>query len=343
MTIDFRHKYSLFGQNSLGVPSVCDTYIEINDQSQIVPIVEHASHNKLSIFILGEGTNLVLKQNIRGLVVKPNILGKQHIEENDKTVTLRVGAGENWHELVTWALEQGYFGLENLALIPGSCGAAPVQNIGAYGVEVCAVIERVDYVDLVTRTPEVLSKRDCQFGYRDSIFKHDLANRALITSIDLCLQKVASVNHSYPALSGYLQQHGLEVTPQSIYQAVCEVRRSKLPDVTEIPNAGSFFKNPIVSKAEYDQLVEQHPDLPGYPRPEDDDEIKVPAAWLIEFLGWKGRFRNGVGMHEKQALVLTNPGHRTGEHVLGFAEKIRDSVKQQFGIVLEIEPRIVGN
>jgi len=248
MTLEFRHNYSLMGQNSLGVPSVCDAYIEIDDSSQLIPIIEHASKNKLSIFILGEGTNLVLNQNIKGLVVKANILGKEVVGEDSEQVRLRIGAGENWHELVSWTLEQGYFGLENLALIPGSCGAAPVQNIGAYGVEICRFLTAVEYIDLVSRIPNRLSNQECQFDYRDSIFKNDLENRALITHIELCLPKKASVNKSYPALSEYLEQQGLSITPQSIYAAVCDLRRSKLPDVKEIPNAGSFFKNPIITK-----------------------------------------------------------------------------------------------
>lgn len=345
MTLGFDKKHSLQSQNSLGVPSVCDTYIEVIDRNQITPVIEYASQNKLSIFVLGEGSNLVLHQSLAGLVIKTGILGKEIIAEDDVQVRLRIGAGENWHDLVTWTLEQGYFGLENLALIPGSCGAAPVQNIGAYGVEISRYIKTVEYVDLVTRIPEILFNEECLFGYRDSIFKNDLANRVLITHIELCLSKVPTVEQGYPALAQYLEDEGIPATPQGIYQAVCAVRSSKLPDIKDIPNVGSFFKNPIISNEDYERLLQNYPQLPGYPQLYEDmsdiTDIKIPAAWLIDKLGWKGKSKDGVGVHNKQALVIVNPGHRKGEQVLAFAGRIMKNVEEEFGISLEIEPSIV--
>ena len=345
--LEFAHNHSLLSQNSLGVPAVCASYTEVSEGNQLTPVIEHANRRGLSIFVLGEGTNLVLSQDIQSLVVKANILGKEIVEENSEHVKLRIGAGENWHELVNWTLEQGYYGLENLALIPGSCGAAPVQNIGAYGVQISRYISSVEYVEFVTRTLKKLTGKQCLFDYRESIFKNDLADRALITHVELNLAKTPSINKDYPAVADYLEQRELPDTPQAVFQAVCAVRKSKLPDIKAIPNAGSFFKNPVISREKYTSLLNKHPELPGYSQRDenledmDTADIKVPAAWLIDRSGWKGKLKNGVGVYDKQALVIINPGHRTGRDILEFARRITQSVKKKFGISLEVEPRIV--
>ena len=342
MVPEFKKSHSLRDQNSLGVPSVCDAYIEIADAAELPAIIDYANQNRLRIFVLGSGTNLVLRENLSGLVVKPNIFGRQRLKEDRDQIWLRIGAGEDWHSLVTWCLQQGYYGLENLALIPGSCGAAPVQNIGAYGVEISRFITAVECVDLASGNASRLSNQQCRFGYRDSIFKHELDNRCLISHIEICLSKSASINKSYPALSDYLEQHDLPETAESIYRAVCDIRRSKLPDIKEIPNAGSFFKNPLISEQHYQRLRQKYPEMPGYLQPTDTPEVKVPAGWLIDKLGWKGVLKEGVGVHEKQALVIVNPGHCSGQRVLAFAEQLSNKVKDEFKISLEIEPRIIG-
>lgn len=348
MVFQFSQPHSLSKQNSLGVSAVCESYIEIDSVADLSEIINHATENKYAVFVMGEGTNLVLHEQVPGLVIKPCIKGREILDENDKQIRLKIGAGENWHELVSWTLSQGYYGLENLALIPGSCGAAPVQNIGAYGVEISQFVEAIDYVDLVTRIPDRLNQYQCMFAYRDSIFKNDLESRALISHIELRLSKVPVANTDYPALSDYLKQHQLAATPESVFDAVCELRRSKLPDIKKIPNAGSFFKNPIIANQQYQSLLSLYPQLPGYPQLGADDEntdspdIKVPAAWLIDYLGWKGKSRGGVGVHDKQALVIVNPGHESGARILKFGKRIALSVEKEFGIRLDIEPKIVG-
>ena len=340
MTLNIQSNYSLMANNSLSVPAVCDGYIEITSALDMVAVVEEAMATKQSIFVLGEGTNIVLAGDYPGLVVRPNILGRQILSQDKNQVELRVGAGENWHQLVSWTLAKGYFGLENLALIPGSCGAAPVQNIGAYGVELSRFISAVHYFDFQTASMQVLTNQQCQFAYRDSIFKHDLKDLALITHIDLVLPFSASVCLDYPVLAEYLRKHCLESTAQNIFEAVCALRSSKLPDVSQLPNVGSFFKNPIVQQADYQRLQLTDSSIPGYPQP--DNQVKIPAAWLIDRLGWKGKSENGVGVHSQHALVIVNSGHCSGDRVLEFAARIQADVAAQFGIQLEIEPRIIG-
>lgn len=345
MNIEFLQNYALQKHNSLGVPAVCDSYIEISDRCELTSIIDYAESRKQAIFVLGEGTNLVLADNFPGLIVRVNIKGREVLEGTAEHIQVRIGAGENWHELVGWALERDFTGLENLALIPGNCGAAPVQNIGAYGVEISQYISAVEYVDLAKRTTVRLTNEQCLFGYRDSIFKHDLQDRALITHIELMLPKNAPTEHSYPAVSEYLSSQELGPSPKNIYHAVCAIRRGKLPDIKEIPNVGSFFKNPIISQSHYDELLKTYPQMPSYPQIDLDmpeiKEVKVPAAWLVDKLGWKGKSKSGVGVHKKQALVIVNPGHRSGERILSFAKLIVDDVEKTFDIRLEIEPRVL--
>jgi len=340
--LNIQENYSLLDKNSLGVPAICDFFVRISTTQELSIAIEHAKSKNLSVFILSGGTNLVLGQHINGLVICIDIPGIEILDENNASVLVRVGAGENWHSFVTWSLQEGFFGLENLALIPGSCGAAPVQNIGAYGIEVCQFIEFVEYLDTETNETKRLLSADCDFGYRDSLFKRNLKDRAVITHIEFRLRKTASVDLGYPALFEYLEKNGLKHSPQNVYKAVCSVRDAKLPSPENIPNAGSFFKNPIIKRSEYQKLVIRYPDIPEYKVVsvnEADLLSKVPAAWLIDRLGFKGKGKDGVGVHDKQALVLINPGHRTGEHIVCFATEIADAVKKEFNIRLEIEPQ----
>lgn len=338
-------KYSLLGKNSFGVPAVCDFYVQVSSLENLVEVTDHAKNQKLELSILGGGTNLVLGKHIDGLVVHIQIQGKEIIDESAQTICVRVGGGENWHRFVAWTLSLGYFGLENLALIPGSCGAAPVQNIGAYGVEISQLVETVEYYDLQTGEIKRLRGEQCQFGYRDSVFKQSLKSLAVITHVEFRLSKVASKELSYPALADYIDQQELEATPQNIFNAVCALRKSKLPSPDDIPNAGSFFKNPVIKESDYLDLKLSYPQMPCYPLSVAEGEeafVKIPAAWLIDTLGFKGRIASGVGVHDKQALVLVNPGHRTGDHILAFSADISSSVQKEFNIRLEIEPQIWG-
>lgn len=339
MSSPIRQEYSLIDSNSLGIPAVCSACFDIQDVAEIEKIICEATSAGQPWIVLGEGTNVVFSKDVNGIVIRPKFAGIEVIEPRQNEVVIRVGAGVNWHELVCWTLEQGYYGLENLALIPGSCGAAPVQNIGAYGVELNRFIERVDYVDLKSFESKSLTNAECGFGYRDSRFKHDLKDCALITHICLRLNKTPSVCIDYPAIQEYLQQQNLEPVPENIFDAVCTIRRSKLPDIKETPNAGSFFKNPIISAEHFDRIRASKPNCPGFEQP--DGSFKVPAAWLIDQRGWKGKMFDGVGVHQHQALVLINPGNKAGTEVLRLAKNIQQDILQAYGISLEIEPRVI--
>jgi UDP-N-acetylmuramate dehydrogenase len=330
---------SLLDKNSLGIPASCDEYVEVHELTELRNALTKAAAERQPVLVLGDGTNVVLSGDINGMVVRPLFKGKEIIETTRESVLIRVGAGENWHDLVCWTLSRGYFGLENLALIPGSCGAAPVQNIGAYGVELDQFVENVEYLDRGTLELSTLTGQECGFGYRESRFKQDLKDRAIITRLTLRLSTKPNVCVAYPAIRDYLDKHDQEATPKNVFKAVCHIRRSKLPDVADIPNAGSFFKNPIVPANQFEEIKSTEPDCPGYRL--DSGEVKIPAAWLIERRQWKGKLQDGVGMHHAQALVLVNPGHKDGQSVLKMAGKVQTDIQQAFGITLEIEPRVL--
>jgi len=267
--------------------------------------------------------------------------GIEVIEDTVDAVVLKVAAGESWHALVQWSLQRGYYGLENLALIPGTVGAAPIQNIGAYGVEIAPFIRRVHTIGIDDRQRVNLSADECEFGYRDSIFKRGLRDKVIITSIELVLSKKPRLQLSYPALRNYLDSHTAdELTPQAVFDAVVEIRRSRLPDPADTPNAGSFFKNPVITQQQLAEIVGRAPDLPQYPQ--DDGQVKLPAAWLIDQCGWKGKRVGGFGVHPQHALVLVNYGGDKGSELLALAGEIRRSVFDAYGIDLEIEPRVYG-
>ncbi|NNE30268.1 MAG: UDP-N-acetylmuramate dehydrogenase [Saprospiraceae bacterium] len=292
------------------------------------------------LFILGGGSNIVLPDNFEGLVLKVEILGKKVLSETEEDVLIEVGAGENWHQFVLWTLEQGYFGLENLSLIPGTLGAAPIQNIGAYGVELSECLESVKGIFLVDGTPFSISKEECQFGYRDSIFKNAWKGRMLISHVCLRLSKTFVPKTNYGAIKDVLQTKEIDDPSASdISKAVISIRQSKLPDPKELGNAGSFFKNPIIPEEVFKGLQEKYPEIPYYP--DKKDHVKIPAGWLIERSGWKGKKTGQVGMHEKQALVLVNYGEATSKEIAALSEKVQQSVFDQFGITLVREVTIL--
>ena len=296
--------------------------------------------------ILGGGSNLLFTQDFQGVVLKNEILGLEIISEDggDGTALVRAGAGESWHGLVEYTLDQGLSGIENLSLIPGTVGAAPLQNIGAYGAELRDTFDHLEAVEIVTGEGRVFTAGECGFGYRESVFKNVLKDRFVVTAVVLRLHRQARPNVRYGAITETLAELGIEgePTPQDVSRAVVHIRRSKLPDPAEIGNAGSFFKNPKISQARFDHLLGQYPELPGYPVP---GGVKVPAGWLIERAGWKG-LRRGPGagthgVHARQALVLVNHGGATGSEVRQLAEEIISSVRQQFGIELHPEVNIL--
>ncbi len=291
-------------------------------------------------FMIGGGSNVLFINDFEGLVIHIDIKGITVDQEDDEGVILNVGAGENWHELVLHCVNKGWGGIENLSLIPGSVGAAPIQNIGAYGVELEEVFESLEAVELKTGQLKSFNKEECRFGYRDSIFKNELKGLFVITGVKLKLQKSPDVNTSYRALSEKLEEKGIKnASIKDISEAVIEIRQSKLPDPAEIGNTGSFFKNPVISKEQFEELQSTYPDIPSYPAGE---KVKIPAAWLIDQCGWKGKRFSDAGVHKMQALVIVNYGNATGEEIWDLAQKIQASVKEQFGVSLTPEVNIVS-
>ena len=299
-------------------------------------------------FVLGGGSNLVITGDVKPLVIKVEIPGRRLLDESPRGWLVEAGAGENWHAFVQWTLEQGWPGLENMALIPGTVGAAPVQNIGAYGVELQDRFHSLDAIDLDTGAPFTLDAAQCGFGYRDSVFKHapaddrglGLAGRALITRVRFWLPKPWKPVLGYADLERKIAETGItEPTPQQIFDWVVAIRRAKLPDPAVIGNAGSFFKNPTVTPEQCADIIAREPKVVHYPMP--DGSIKLAAGWLIDACGWKGRGVGNAGVYEKQALVLVNRGGATGGEVVTLAKAIQTSVYERFGIRLETEPVVI--
>lgn len=284
---------------------------------------------------------MLLTKDIDHLVMHINLKGIRVVEEDEETVVIKVMAGENWHSLVLWTLDRGYGGLENLSLIPGNTGTAPIQNIGAYGVELKDVFVGCEAMDIETQELEAFSKEDCLFGYRDSIFKNEARGKYIITSVKLRLTKKNHVLHTfYGAIENELKTMGVvNPTIRDISNAVISIRSKKLPDPSKIGNSGSFFKNPVVSKKTFEKFQKKHPDAPFYEL--DTDEYKIPAGWLIEQCGFKGKRFGDAGVHEKQALVLVNHGNAKGVEILELAETIQKTVENTFGIRLTPEVNII--
>ena len=335
-TIVIRRNVSLEPYNSLAVTAVADFLVEVDSLLALREAMEFANTKKLPRLVLGEGSNSVFSGDFEGLVILNRILGRELVADNDAWVELKVGAGENWHSLVKYTLTKKWFGLQNLALIPGMAGAAPMQNIGAYGVELSDLLTSVDCIEIASGKLKTLSNQECNFAYRESIFKHELRNKVIITSINLRLQKQASVNISYPSLASCFT--GLP-SPHEVFDAVCAIRSVKLPMPSDIPNAGSFFKNPIVSAKHRNSLLASYPDLVSFTVGAD---YKLAAGWLIEKAGWKQKNFDGVRVHQEQALVIVNPNRRPGSSVIQFAQKIQADIAEKFDVTLEIEPRIHG-
>ena len=328
---------SLQVYNTFGVNAFAETLIEIDSQEKLQEVI----HSKpvRPFFILGGGSNVLFRQDLKATVLLNRIKGMVLVEEDDETATIAVGGGENWHELVRWTLENNWGGLENLSLIPGTVGAAPIQNIGAYGVELKDSFMGLEAIELSTGEEQVFSAEDCQFGYRDSYFKRGGKGKYFITRVYLSLSKQTQVNTSYGAIQEVLQAAKIvQPTIQDVSKAVIQIRSSKLPDPAVIGNCGSFFKNPELALSDFENLYAQYPQMPHYPA---IDKVKVPAGWLIEQCGWKGQKRGNVGCYEKQALVLVNLGGATGTEVWNLAQEIKASVKMKFGVDLEVEVNVI--
>ncbi|MGH8033875.1 MAG: UDP-N-acetylmuramate dehydrogenase [Lysobacterales bacterium] len=342
--------------NSFGIVAKALTLVRVGSEADIAAVLQDPALQAAPKFVLGGGSNIVLTGDVKSLVLKVEIMGKRLLGENAKAWIVEAGAGENWHDLVSWTLQNGYPGLENLALIPGTVGASPVQNIGAYGVELQDRFESLDAVDLTTGQHFTLNAAQCAFGYRDSVFKHSstggssgaqgfgLAGKALITRVRFALPKSWKPVLGYADIEKKMLQSKLDAPDAlQIYEWICDIRRAKLPDPQVIGNAGSFFKNPTVSPEQCADIIQREPKIVHYHLA--NGSVKLAAGWLIDACGWKGKTIGNAGVYEKQALVLVNKGGSshpvTGGEVMTLAKAIQTSVYERFGILLEPEPVVV--
>ncbi|MFL2598145.1 MAG: UDP-N-acetylmuramate dehydrogenase [Flavobacteriaceae bacterium] len=334
--LKFEENISLKPYNTFGIEVQTKYFYKITNSHELKEIISR--NQNIHFRVLGGGSNVLFTNNFKGLTLLIANKGIEVLEESKENITVEVQAGENWHEFVLWCLNHDYGGIENLALIPGSVGAAPIQNIGAYGVELTSVFKYCKALNKDTLEEEIITKKDCRFDYRSSIFKTTKKGKYIITSVCFKLQKFPhNVNIKY----GVLKQTFLNRSPkiQQVAAAVIKIRQSKLPNPKILGNSGSFFKNPLVSKSHYELLKASYPELPSFSS--TNEQLKIPAAWLIDHLGFKGTIHGGAGVHKNQALVLINLGTAKGKEVLDLAKKIQSSVKETFNISLETEVNIL--
>lgn len=328
---------SLKPYNTFGIDTHTSFFCEITNEAELLELLHKNTINP--ILVLGGGSNMLLTKNYEGLVIKISIKGIQKIEETEDYALLKAGAGEVWHEFVLHCIKNNYAGVENLSLIPGTVGAAPMQNIGAYGVEINSVFHSLEAVHIAKKEKHTFTKEQCKFGYRESIFKHDVKGEYIITSVTFKLNKKPNLNTSYGAISDVLKQKNIaHPTIKDISDAVIEIRSSKLPDPKKLGNAGSFFKNPEVPKEKFESLKTEYPTIVGYPT---EHGIKLAAGWLIEQCGWKGKVVGNTGSHKNQALVLVNYGNATGNEIYQLAMDIKKSVWDKFGVEINPEVNII--
>jgi UDP-N-acetylmuramate dehydrogenase len=327
---------SLKAYNSFSIDVKAAYFVQINHSDEFPRLIEWINQHDLPFIILGGGSNILFSQDYKGLVIQINTQGKQCIKETDTDYFIEVSAGENWHQFVRWTIKQGYAGLENLSLIPGKVGAAPIQNIGAYGLELTDRFDSLKAIKISTGELQYFDKAACQFAYRDSFFKEHL-DQYLIQSLVLKLPKSPDWRINYEGIKNKIGSQPLSA--KLISDAIIKLRQKKLPDPNEVGNAGSFFKNPILSQAQIDILRESHPSIPSYHYA--DDQVKTSAAWLIDKCGWKGQSHAQAAVYAKHSLVLINKGAATGAEICQLAEMIQASVQEKFEIRLEAEPRIL--
>ncbi len=330
---------SLKKYNTFGIAAKAKFFCEIKSVNELKKALQLDDYSEK--FILSGGSNMLITKDIEALVLYINIKGKEIIEEDDDHVYLKVMAGEIWHDMVLWCLEQNFGGLENMSLIPGKTGTAPIQNIGAYGVELKDTFVSCEAVDVEDQSIRTFSKKNCNFGYRDSYFKNEGKGKYIITSVTFKLtKKNHNLNTSYGAIEEELERGGIKSpTIKDISNAVVAIRQSKLPDPKDLGNSGSFFKNPILSKPEFDLFLTKHPNAKYYKV--SGDEYKIPAGWLIEQCGFKGKRYGDAGVHKNQALVLVNYGNATGAEIIGLAHKIIDKVFDTYEIRIAPEVNII--
>lgn len=332
---------ALTSYNTLGVEAIAHHFVEITDRDQLPELFEKGFFEHTTPVILGGGSNVLFLGDPKNPVVKISIPGIDVVKENDNHVWVKAGGGVNWHHLVSWCVEQEFGGIENLALIPGTAGAAPIQNIGAYGTELDQVFSELECYMISAQKFKTFRKEECNFAYRDSIFKRDLKAEVIVTSVTLKLDKKPHrISDSYDSLQQYFNDRQIKMPSiKDVYDAVISIRKSKLPDPSLLSNAGSFFKNPVINHETFRELKSGYPGIPSYPL--DNGEVKIPAGWLIEKAGWKGKKVGNVGTYENQALVIVNHGNATGREIYDHAMRIQSDVSKKFGIKLAPEVNVI--
>jgi UDP-N-acetylmuramate dehydrogenase len=338
--------YNLSKLNTFGINANAKFFVEINNEEELRELFTDPVFIENKKFFLGGGSNVLFVKDFDGIVVLNKLKGVETKEEDSEIVTVRAMGGEMWHDFVMFTVNHGYWGIENLSLIPGTVGAAPIQNIGAYGVELKEALLNVEAFEIETGLKKIFSREECKLGYRDSVFKNELKNKYFISAVTLKLSKTEKKNIEYKILKEYLETNGIEINnPKNISDAVASIRYSKLPDPKIMGNAGSFFKNVFVDRNKLNKLQDAHKEIPFF---EEDEIIKIPAGWLIEQCGprqggtsWKGYRQGNVGVHDKQALVLVNYGGATGAEIVELANEIVQSVKEKFDLNIVPEVNIV--
>jgi UDP-N-acetylmuramate dehydrogenase len=340
MAIQIQSNISLQAYNTFGIDANAKSFCEIECIADLQELKTKEEFDSERL-VLGGGSNMLLLNNWNGLVILNSVKGISIENENPESVLLKVGAGEVWHDFVLYTVNNEYYGIENLSLIPGSVGASPIQNIGAYGVEIKDTFEKLEAFNIATGQVETFSKEDCKFGYRESVFKKELKGKYIITQVYYRLSKMPSFNTSYGAIEEQLAERGIDnPSIKDISNAVISIRQSKLPDPKEIGNSGSFFKNPVIDSEQAKKLKEQFPKMVQYPV---DNGVKLAAGWLIESCGWKGYKENGFGVHDKQALVLVHYGGASGQDIYNLSQKIIDSIYETYGVSLEREVNMISS
>jgi UDP-N-acetylmuramate dehydrogenase len=327
---------SLKKYNTFGIEASASLFFEFKNEADLLEMLKN---NSKPLLVLGGGSNILFTQNFDGLVLRNAIKGIELISETEENVFIRTGAGEIWHQFVMHCIDNNWAGVENLSLIPGTVGAAPMQNIGAYGVEIKSVFESLDAIHCKTFQKRTFTNQECKFGYRESVFKHELKGEYIITSVTFKLSKIPQINASYGAITDVLKEKNIDnPTIKDISDAVIQIRTSKLPNPEVLGNAGSFFKNPEIAISLYEQLKSDFPTIVGYPT---ENGVKLAAGWLIEQCGWKGKIVGNTGSHKDQALVLVNYGNATGNEIYQLALAIKKSVFDKFGVEINPEVNIV--
>jgi UDP-N-acetylmuramate dehydrogenase len=337
--MNIRENFNLKTFNTFHVSAHARYFAEIATLPELQEVLSWSREHKIPFMLIGQGSNILFKQDFPGLIIELNIKGREVVASTSTHTDIRAMCGENWHELVRHTLSMNLYGLENLSLIPGTVGAAPVQNIGAYGAEIKDTLLELQALEIATGSYHIFSNADCRFSYRNSAFKQELRDKYIICSVTFRLAKTAQINLGYPALRDAFRGFDpATITPLMVSDAVCRIRSSKLPDPSRLGNAGSFFWNPRISVQQFGMLKQKYPAIAAYP---ENDHVKIAAAWLIEQAGWKGYREGDVGVHQDHALVLVNHGAATGAQLVTLSEKIQASVLEKFGIQLFPEVRIV--